>query len=293
MLSHALRRSFLSLVLASFWLAPAARALTIDFEDVGANLPIGSSFYYNGSSALPGPTDFTSGGASFNNSFTNFGGGCCWEGFAYSQKTDSTTPGFGNQYSAWPGAGAGGSATYAIGFTGGAVGGSGVSTVDFGADVLLSSVSLTNATYAALSMRDGDGFAKKFGGASGNDPDFLRLTISGLDAFGVEIGSLEFYLADFRFADNGQDYIVDSWVSVDLSGLGPVRGLDFTMDSSDSAFGFLNTPAYFALDDLGYTVVPEPGTGALLALGLAGLRVQRVRGPATRSAARRAAPSAG
>jgi hypothetical protein len=293
MLSHALR----ALPLLLFWLllAPTGSlALTIDFEDVGANLPIAGNLFYNGSSALPGPTDFTSGGAAFNNNFTNFGGGCCWEGFAYSQMTDTTTPGFGNQYSAFPGAGAGGSATYAIGFTSG---GSGVSKVDFGTDVLLSSVDVTNTTYAALSMQNGDAFSKRFGGASGNDPDFFKLTITGLDAFGAEIGSLEFFLADFRFADNGQDYIVDSWVAVDLSSLGPVHGLDFTLDSSDvGAFG-INTPAYFALDDLGYTVVPEPGTGALLALGLAALRVARRRpaltGPATRCAARRAAPSAG
>jgi hypothetical protein len=275
MLRLVLRGSFLSLF--SFWLlAPSGSlAVTIDFEDVGANLPIAGNDYYNGSSALPGPTDFASGGATFANTFTNFGGGCCWEGFAYSQTTDATTAGPSNQYSAFPGAGAGGSATYGIGFTGGTVGGSGVSTVDFGVDVLLSSVALTNTTWAALSMQNGDPFAKKFGGVSGNDPDYLLLTITGLDAFASPVGSVELYLADFRFADNGLDYIVDSWVGVDLSSLGPVRGLDFTMDSSDTSFGFLNTPAYFGIDDLGYTVVPEPGTGALLALGLAALGARR------------------
>jgi hypothetical protein len=269
MLSRALR----GIGLFYFWLAPAgALAVTLDFEDVGANLPIAGNPFYNGSSALPGPTDFTSGGATFANSFTNFGGGCCWDGFAYSQVTDNTTPGFTNQYSAFPGGGAGGSATYAIGFT---AGGSGVSTIDFGTDVVLSDAFVTNTTYAALSMENGDPFSKKFGGASGNDPDFFVLTITGLDGFGASIGSVELYLADFRFADNGLDYIVDSWVSVGLSGLGPVRGLDFTLASSDNgAFG-MNTPAYFALDDLGFTVVPEPGTGTLLALGLAALRVRR------------------
>ena len=274
MLRLVLRGFFLSLF--SFVLTPTSSlAVTIDFEDVGANLPIGASFFYNGSSALPGPTDFVAGGATFANNFTNFGGGCCWEGFAYSQTTDTTTAGPANQYSAFPGAGAGGSATYGIGFTGGAVGGSGVSTVDFGVDVLLSSVALTNTTWAALSMQNGDPFAKKFGGVSGNDPDYLVLTITGLDAFAMPIGSIEFYLADFRFADNGLDYIVDSWVGVDLSSLGAVRGLDFSMDSSDTSFGFLNTPAYFGIDDLTYSVVPEPGTGALLALGLVALNLRR------------------
>jgi hypothetical protein len=167
------RASCASFLLCLCTIPVASLALTIDFEDVGAGLPIGAAFFYNGSSALPGPTDFTSGGASFNNDFTNFGGGCCWQGFAYSQTTDATTPGFGNQYSAFPGAGAGGSATYAVGFTGGAVGASGVSTLDFGADVLLSGAWLTNTTYAALSMQNGDAFAKQFGGLSGDDPDLL------------------------------------------------------------------------------------------------------------------------
>jgi hypothetical protein len=122
-------------------------------------------------------------------------------------------------------------------------------------------------------MRNGDAFAKKFGGVTGDDPDWFKLTIIGLDGVGAQIGSVEFYLADFRFADNGQDYIVEDWTFVDLSSLGAVRGLDFALESSDTAFGFLNTPSYFALDDI--AVVPEPASGALLALGLCALAARR------------------
>lgn len=269
-----MQRTLLLLTLVYAFGAPSgASATVVDFEDAGANLPIAGLHFYDGRSASPGETDFVSRGATFANQFTNFGGGCCWQGFAYSQTTDTVTPGPSNQTSAIAGSGASGSATFGIGFTGGASGGGGVSTIDFGAEVWLDGAWFTNTTWAALSMRDGDPFAKQFGGASGSDPDWFALTIHGLDGDGVETGSVVFYLADYRFADDGLDYIVTSWTFVDLSGLGPVAALDFSLDSSDTSFGFLNTPAYFALDDL--QVVPEPSTGLLLALGLAALRRRR------------------
>jgi hypothetical protein len=147
--------------------------------------------------------------------------------------------------------------------------------ISFAQERSLAGAWFTNTTWAALSMRDGDGFAKQFGGASGDDPDFLSLTISGFDAAGLPTGAVEFLLADYRFADGSLDYIVDQWTWVDLGSLGAVKDVDFSIASSDTAFGFVNTPAYFAMDDL--VIVPEPHTGALLALGLAGLGITRRR----------------
>jgi hypothetical protein len=262
----------LPLLLAALALVASkpSRAVTLDFEDLGASLPIDGNAFYDGRSAYdPGDadaTDFSTGGATFNNEYTDFGGGCCWQGFAYSQTTDTTTSGPGNQYSAVTGGGVGGSATYAVGFTGGVEGVDRISLVRFDGDVTLSGVWITNTTWAARSMLDGDGFAKQFGGVTGHDPDFLSLSITGLDAGGLPTGSVEFLLADYRFEDDALDYVVLDWTFVDLSSLGGVRALDFVIASSDTAFGFVNTPAYFALDDL--QIVPEPGTGVLAAAGL-------------------------
>ena len=248
-------------------LVERATATTLHFEDHGANLPIAGDAFYNGCNSPGGPpTDFTSQGATFNNDTVVFGD-CFWQGWAYSQMTDATTPGFGNQHSAVAGSGAGGSATYGVAFTGGQVGAQGpITRITFAQEVAVSSAQITNTTYAALSMRDGDDFAKKFGGASGDDPDYLRLTITGRDALDAITGSVVFALADFTFANNALDYIVTQWTLVDLTGLGQVAALEFSLESSDQSFGFLNTPSYFALDDLVF--VPEPGSAALLALGL-------------------------
>jgi hypothetical protein len=274
--------SSLAVLLTALTFAATAAAATIDFEDLGANLPINSDSdpdlegYYNGYSAYTAsqPTDFATSGAMFNNDFTDFGGGCCWQGWGYSQLTDTTTPGFTNQYSAVAGGGASGSATYGIAFTGGAVGAqAAVSRIAFAHEVSVLSAAFTNTTYAALSMRDGDGFAKKFGGVSGGDPDYFILTITGRDAGNAVTGSVDFVLADYRFSDNLLDYIVSDWTSVDMSGLGSVAALEFELASSDESFGFLNTPAYFALDELMF--VPEPGTALLVGLGLALLARRR------------------
>src|SRR4029077_6587926 len=107
--------------------------------------------------------------------------------------TVTTTPGPDNQYSAYPGIGAQGSANYGVAFLGQPVG----PTVTFATPSVVSGAYFTNTTYAALSMLSGDSFAKKFGGASGNDPDFFKLTIIGKNAVEQTTGTVDFYLADY------------------------------------------------------------------------------------------------
>ena len=127
---------------------------------------------------------------------------------------------------------------------------------------------LTNTTYAALSMRDGDSFAKRFGGVTGDDPDYLFLTITGKDAGNGDTGTIDFYLADFRFADNADDYILDDWTFVDLSSLGAVSSLEFTMTTTDVGQFGANTPLYFAIDNIQPVPLPATAWGLTSALGL-------------------------
>ncbi|MBP6185600.1 MAG: DUF4465 domain-containing protein [Saprospiraceae bacterium] len=170
-----------------------------------------------------------------------------WEGWAISAITDNVTPGFGNQYSAIPGKGADGTVQYAVGY----ISGQGVIGMTGNAKGgIVDGLYLTNNTYSYYSMLDGDAFAKRFGGETGNDPDFFKVTIHKWLNGQVGTDSIEVYLADYRFADNGQDYILDSWLWVDLSSLGQVDSLLFTLTSSDVGNFGMNTPAYICVDQI-------------------------------------------
>lgn len=256
-------KSIFAIASLAFASLGAAHAATSTFDDLA--LPAAESHYFPGTT-LSGAFPFSSGAASFNHDYTNFGfAGCCSTGWSYSNHTDASTPGFGNQYSAYAGSGQGGSANYAVGFIG-------PLEAVFSVPAMVSGAYFTNTTYAALSMRDGDGFAKKFGGASGSDADFLKLTVTGYNG-AAATGSVDFYLADYRFADNAQDYLVQQWSFVSLASLGVVTRLGFELASSDNGLYGMNTPAYFALDTLTTAPVPEPGQYAMLLAGLAFLGV--------------------
>ncbi len=223
------------------------------------------------------PTNsFLSAGAAFNNVYNSMFSS--WGGFALSRATDTTTPGFMNQYSAWTGSGFGGSSQYAVGYVEPFTPTTPTITLPEGQVPL--SLEITNTTYAALVMRDGDAMfgVEKFGGASGNDPDWLKLIITGVDEGNAPTGIVELYLADYRFSNNAQDYILNTWTNVDVSALPwSTRKLMFEIQSSDVGEFGINTPTYFAVDQI-VTSVPEPAAGALVLLGaLAASRRRRVR----------------
>ena len=229
--------TFLALIFSIFFLQAQT---TSTFEDF--NLPVDS--FLNGSDGSGG---FENGNVFLPNEFTDTGTFTFWSGWSISTATDVTTPGFTNEFSAITGGGFDGSSHYATSFIsensiinlkGAAKGGS------------VEGLYITNATYPFLSMKDGDSFAKKFGGVDGNDPDFLLLTIKTKLDGQIGADSVNFYLADFRDADNNNDYIIDDWTFVDLSTLGNADELVFTMSGSDIGQFGLNTPTYFCIDNL-------------------------------------------
>ena len=127
-----------------------------------------------------------------------------WSGWAISADTNRTTPGFLNQYSAIAGKGAQGSSTYCVGYIYDPI------IVRLQPQAIgkpMIGMYFNNSTYTYLSMRDGDAFAKKFGGESGKDPDFLLLTIKKYSGGAIDDDSINLYLADYRFPQAEKDYI--------------------------------------------------------------------------------------
>jgi len=185
-----------------------------------------------------------------------------WEGWAYSNRTDTDSTGLAGQYTAMAvPAGGQGDANYGVAYCG--FYNLPTPTVAFDEPYSLESAYFTNNAYTYHSMLTGDSMAKKFGGEDGTDEDWFLLTIIGKDASDSVTGTVEFYLADYRYDD---DYIVNDWTLVDLTSLGNnVSSLEFALSSSDVGEWGMNTPAYFAMDSL--TVVPEPSTFALIVVG--------------------------
>ena len=227
-------------------------AQTADFE----NLTLPAESYWDGSD-LSGThnngefySEFTSGNCTLPNVFdTTWGAPGYWlGGFAYSNTTDSSTSGVGNKYSSKAGSGYNNSNNYII-----AQNNSSFNTS--GQQQQIINFKITNSTYAYNSMRDGDMFAKKFGGATGNDPDWFKVNIK-IYLLGSLEDSVDFYLADFRFSDNSQDYMIKDWTSVLINPvMSTFDSVYFELSSSDVGTWGMNTPAFFCMDNIDLSLV--------------------------------------
>src|SRR3972149_1114790 len=217
-------------------IAGVSAAGIADFDD----LSLAPNSYWNGSDGSGG---FVSGSANFNNFYDPMWGN--WGGFAYSNIKDPCNEGWAAQFNCIAG-GAQSGDNYAVGYVDTYNGITPTMVID--TERVLGGVYVSNSNFAYYSMLNGDAFAKKFGGEDGSDPDWFLLIITGKDGNDVQTGTVEFYLADYRFEDNSQDYIVNTWEYVDLTSLGAVKCLEFSLSSSDVGPWGINTPLYFVMD---------------------------------------------
>lgn len=242
-----------------------AQTVVSDFENL--SLPT-NTFYISNSGA-----DWQTANAEFRYDYDNTPPFPYWSGgYAYTNKKDSSIAGLSNLYGCKAFNGYNNSNYYV--------------TAQPGAFIKLKSPAngvsgfyITNSTYAYKSMKNGDQFAKKFGGVSGNDPDFFLLTVKGYKNGVVKQDSVNFYLADFRNSNNSLDYIVDNWQWVNTASLNQVDSITFILRSSDVGQFGMNTPAFFCMDnfttittaigieeitksELAFNMYPNPATQA-------------------------------
>jgi hypothetical protein len=213
---------------------------TIDLEA----LAVPSVGFWNGSDASG---SFLASNMKFDNQYNAVWKS--WSGCSYSQKNDVVTPGYENEFSVIDPTNLKNKfALFYPPFTGD-------SFVQFinNQDYIIQSIDLCNSTYAWFTIKNGNGFCKKFGGIKGTDPDWFKVTIIGYNHENVKVGSKEIYLADFRSSDSTQDYLLSKWTTFDLTSIGQVNKITFVFDSSDKdpVFG-INTPTYLCLDNIKY-----------------------------------------
>jgi hypothetical protein len=94
-------------------------------------------------------------------------------------------------------------------------------------------------------MKNGDSFAKKFTGE-----DWFELKIEGFNGIS-STGEVRVMLAD---SSNTPPNILETWQTVDISSLGDVTKLTFTLNSSDVGDYGMNTPSFFALDNIVFNI---------------------------------------
>lgn len=243
---------------------------TLTFESIN----LSDESFYNGSD---GAGQILINEMLLSNSYNSEWGS--WSGFSVSNVTDNATPGYGNQYASFAGSGSS-SENYGVMYSGG--------TISFPQTRVVLGMDVTNTAYAGISMRDGDDFSKQFGSINGpdgnpdgtNGEDFFILHIIPLDENDNAMGdTVDIYLADFRFADDNEDYILSEWTRFDLSSYQIIANkIEFDLSSSDNGDWGMNTPAYFALDNfvaqptvglnsislINWSVYPNPFNGNLV-----------------------------
>lgn len=103
------------------------------------------------------------------------------------------------------------------------------------------SVYVNLSSYPYYSIEDGDAFARAF-----NNGDKFTLTIHGVKPDETE-STVEVTMASYT---NGDLTINRGWKLVDLTSMGEVNELYFSMKSTDSGIYGDNTPDYFCMDKL-------------------------------------------
>ena len=109
-----------------------------------------------------------------------------------------------------------------------------------------------NSPYTTKCIVDGFMYARKF-----TRGDYCTLTAHGINADGEDCGTVIYYMADYRDEDSTKWFVNRDWAWMDLSELGTVKSIYFTMETTDVGDWGSNTTFYFGLDQITIRPVKE------------------------------------
>ena len=259
-----MKNSILKLVsiAAAAVLASTVSAAVIDFEDIDTSS-------WNGEKRTPTPsTDGTynwqAGNYMGNFSYDVVYNGRGWNGFKASQLTDTSDKTYKNDCASNAGGGSGGSFSYGILYGNvNASHGTDAALIMFSDAITLESIDLCNTAYLQNSVVKGDDFTDSFAEIDGEI--YFNLRLRGMDIDGNYSDYLDISLAAKDALGNVTTLGDGNWMTIALDKLnleGGLYGLEFSFEGSDNlcnTYGYLNTPAYIALDNIAYSMaVPEP-----------------------------------
>ena len=192
-----------------------------------------------------------------------------WGNYAYSQTTTNEFSSYiTDQFNNAVGGGADGSETFLVAYPQGGT----IDVINNENGAEIPGCYITNDAWVVDAILHGDGMSTEDGTASGTftgnegfkTGDWFLLTITADNG-----NSIEYYLADYRSSDEAEHYYVNEWEWIDLSSLGTVKSLSFTMTSSRNSSWGMTTPGYFCIDNLG----AESPSGSGITTNIKGLSV--------------------
>ncbi len=101
---------------------------------------------------------------------------------------------------------------------------------------------ISTTTYLATVCEYGNDYSEALGADS-----YYKVIASGLDASGSVIATSDFYLAK-------DGAVVDGWNKWDLSSLGAISSLEFSIESDVANDWGISLPTYFAIDDVAVVI---------------------------------------
>ena len=190
----------------------------------------------------------TSGRYKFSATYMDYYGYDMWTGFVVANYTDNVYAALDDQFKNAKGGGHK-SANYAICYA------SGPCTVDVQAGeqgAVVSGFYVNNSAWVADAILHGDGMSGD--GYTGTDGfrtgDWFKLTLTATKADNSTV-TKDVYLADYRSESEADHYYIADWTWVDLSDLGAVKSIAFSLSSTRNGQWGMTTPAYFCIDDFG------------------------------------------